>query len=243
MARKPARNPPRKAPRLSAPSSAGTEAPANDRDKIIAAFLGLLAEQGIEQIGFAAIAEAAGVSLAQLRGEFSSTLGIVAAYLKSVDRAVLAADFSDMADEPPRERLFDVLMRRLEVMAAHRDAVRSLLRSARRNPPLALALNRLAVRSQQWMLTAAGVAAAGPRGMVRAQGLAVLFATVLRTWSRDDDPGLARTMAALDRALGRGQRFAGIFDDLCRVPARLCRLRSRFRRRDRDAEEEEPEAA
>ncbi|MGA7788174.1 MAG: TetR/AcrR family transcriptional regulator, partial [Xanthobacteraceae bacterium] len=64
-----------------------------------------------------------------------------------------------------------------------------------------------------------------------------------RTWSRDDDPGLARTMAALDRALGRGQRFAGIFDDLCRVPARLCRLRSRFRRRDRDAEEEEPEAA
>ena len=87
-----------------------------------------------------------------------------------------------MEDEPPRERLFDVLMRRLETLAPHREAVRSLLRSAGRNPPLAVALNGLAVRSQQWMLTAAGISASGPRGMMRAQGLALLFGSVLRTW-------------------------------------------------------------
>ena len=45
-------------------------------------------------------------------------------------------------------------------------------------------------------------------------GLALLFGSVLRTWVRDDDPGLARTMAALDRALARGQRFSGFLDDL-----------------------------
>ena len=67
--------------------------------------------------------------------------------------------------------------------------------------------------------------ASGPRGMLRAQGLALLFGGVLRTWVEDDDPGLARTMAALDRALARGQRFAGLLDDLCRLPSRLCRLR------------------
>ena len=71
------------------------------------------------------------MSLAQLRGEFASTLAILAAYLKAIDRAVLAEDLADMAEEPPRERLFDVLMRRLEVMAPHREAVRSLVRSAR----------------------------------------------------------------------------------------------------------------
>ena len=103
-----------------------------------------------------------------------------------------------MAEEPPRERLFDVLMRRLEILTPHKAAVRSLTRSAMRNPPLAFALNGLAVQSQQWMLTAADIGASGPRGMVRAQGLAVLFASVLRTWVDDDDPGLARTMAALD---------------------------------------------
>jgi hypothetical protein len=60
---------------------------------------------------------------------------------------------------------------------------------------------------------------------------------VLRTWVHDDDPGLARTMAALDRALARGQRVAGFLDDLCRIPARLCRLGSRRRRRHDDSEE------
>ena len=100
--------------------------------------------------------------------------------------------------------------------------MRSLLRSAARNPGLAFAFNGLAVRSQQWMLTAADIGAAGPRGMLRAQGLALLFAQVLRTWVDDDDPGLARTMAALDRALARGQRWSGLLDDLFRIPAAAC---------------------
>jgi AcrR family transcriptional regulator len=230
MARKP------KAARKSTRSTGAGAAPVGDRDKIVAAFLTLLADKRIEQIGLAELAEAANVSLAQLRSEFPSTLAILAAHIKSIDRAVLAEGSGDLEDEPPRERLFDVLMRRLETLAPHRDAVRSLLRSATVNPPLAVALNGLAVRSQQWMLTAAGVNASGPRGMVRAQGLALLFGSVLRTWVNDDDPGLARTMAALDRALARGQRFAGLLDDLCRVPARLCRLRSRRRRHSDDSE-------
>src|SRR5580704_11532782 len=236
-----ARRPTRKSASKSA--QPGTRRPASaaagsEREKIVAALLALLAEKPIEQIGLAEIASEAGLTLTQLHGEFSSAIAIYAAHLKAIDRAVLAADLSDMAEEPPRERLFDVLMRRLEVLASHREAVRSLLRSARRNPPLALALNGLAVRSQQWMLAAAEINASGPRGVLRAQGLALLFGSVLSTWVRDDDPGLARTMAALDRALARGQRFSGFLDDLCHIPARICRLRPRRRRRDDDAEEE-----
>ena len=235
MARKPARKSAGKSARTSA--AGRPSAPAGDREKIIAALLGLLADKSIERIGLAELAEAAGVSLAQLRAEFPSTLAVIAAHIKAIDRAVLAEDFSDMEGEPPRERLFDVLMRRLEMLGPHREAVRSLLRSAGRSPPLAVALNGLAVRSQQWMLTAAGITASGPRGMLRAQGLALLFGSALRTWVGDDDPGLARTMAALDRALGRGQRFAGLLDDLCKVPSRLCRLRPGRRRRSEDSEE------
>jgi hypothetical protein len=95
----------------------------------------------------------------------------------------------------------------------------------------------LAVRSQQWMLTAADISASGPRGLVRSQGLALLFASVLRTWIHDDDPGHARTMAALDRALARGQRWSGFLDDLCAIPACMCRRRSRRRRPEADADE------
>ena len=239
MARRPARKTAGKSARAASAHSPAT--PATERDKIIAALLALLAEKPFEAIGFADIAGRAGVSLAQLRGEFASTLAILAAHMKATDRAVLSEDLSDMAEEPERERLFDILMRRLEVLAPHREAIGSLLRSARRNPPLAVALNGLAVRSQQWMLTAAGISASGPRGMIRAQGLAMLFASVLRTWIHDDDPGQARTMAALDRALARGQRFVGLLEDLCCVPARICRLRSR--RRSRSDDSEEPAAA
>ncbi len=241
MARKPARKAPGKSARSASARSAsvGGTIPTTERERIVAAFLTLLAKKPFEAIGLADVATAAKVSLAQLRGEFPSTLAIVAAHFKATDRAVLAEELSDMAEEPARERLFDVLMRRLEALAPHREGIGSLLRSARRNPPLALALNALTLRSQQWMLTAAGIGASGPRGMIRAQGLAVLFASVLRTWIDDDDPGQARTMAALDRALGRGQRFAGLLDDLYAIPSRLCRLRGRRRRRRRGDSEEQ----
>jgi AcrR family transcriptional regulator len=199
---------------------------ASNREKIIAAFLAMLAEKSFEQTGLAEIAARAGVSLADLRAEFNSTFAILAAHIKDIDRAVLAGADADMADEPARERLFDVLMRRLELLEPHKQALHSLLRSALRNPPLALALNALAVRSQQWMLTAAGITAAGPRGLLRAQGLALLFANVLRTWVDDDEPGLSRTLAALDRALASGQRWSGLLDDLCRIPER-CRQRAK----------------
>ena len=98
-----------------------------------------------------------------------------------------------------------------------------------------MALNGLAVRSQQWMLAAANLDANGPGGMIRAQGLALLFASVLRTWINDDDPGHARTMAALDRALARGQRLSRLADDLCRVPQFMTRMR---RRRDVGSDDE-----
>jgi AcrR family transcriptional regulator len=235
MARKPANGNP-----------ASHEPTPSDREKIIAAFLALLAEQPIERIGFADVAGRAEVSLATLRGEFPSLLAIYAAHVREIDRKVLAGGEAEMAEEPPRERLFDVLMRRLEALTPHRQAIRSLLRSVRRNPGLAFALNGLAVRSQQWMLTAAGIGAAGPRGMLRAQGSALMFARVLRTFIDDDDPGLARTMAALDRALARGPRWVGFLDDLCRfVPGGRCGpLRRRRRRsdvdRDLDLGDEEP---
>jgi AcrR family transcriptional regulator len=209
-----------------------------DRDKIVAALMTLLAEQRFEQIGFNEIAARSGVSLATIRSEFGSKIAMLAAHAKELDRKVLAEHSPDMADEEPRERLFDVLMRRLEILAPHKPAVRSLLRSATRNPGLAFPLNGLAVRSQQWMLTAADIDAAGPRGMVRAQGLAMLFASVLRTWVRDDDPGLARTMAELDRALARGQRWSAFLDELCRIPSSMSRFGRRRRRRADDGDDE-----
>ena len=211
----------------------------SDRDKAIAALMALLAEHSFEEIGLAEVAGRAGIKLSELRAEFGSPLAIVAAHMKDIDRAVLAGGSADMAEEPARERLFDVLMRRLEALAPYKEAVHSLLRSARRNPGLALALNAMAVRSQAWMLEAAGIGAHGPRGALRAQGAALMFARVLRVWFDDDEPGLDRTMAALGRGLSSAERWDGFVGDLCAIP---CAIRGRRQRRHRD-DEEEAEAA
>jgi AcrR family transcriptional regulator len=232
MVRKPKRE---RKERAAPPPPRGT----SDRDKAIDALMALLAEDSFDVIGLAEVAGRAGLKLSQLRAEFGSTLAIFAAHIKDIDRAVLAGGDADMMEEPARERLFDVLMRRLEAMAPYKEAVRSMLRSARRDPPLALALNALAVRSQRWMLEAAGISAAGPKGALRAQGAALMFARVLGVWLHDDDSALDRTMAALDRGLASAERWAGFLDDLCCIPAAICRGPRRRRYRD----EEEVEAA
>jgi AcrR family transcriptional regulator len=219
-------------------SGSKTSGPKAERERIIESFMDLLGRKPIEKIGFAEIATAADASLSQLRGIFGSKLAILAGHIKEIDRHVLAGGDAEIAEESPRERLFDVLMRRIELLEPRKAAVRSLLRSCRRDPGLAFALNGLAVRSQRWMLTAADIDAAGPRGMARAQGLAVLLASVLRTWVNDDDPGHARTMAALDRALARGQRLSGFLDDLCRIPECIGRVRRRRRGDEDDIEAE-----
>jgi len=223
--------------------SSQPQQPAVHRDPIVGGFMALLAEKRFEDIGFGEIARRASVSLSELRVKYTSKIEMLAAHTREIDRAVLDGIDPGMADEPPRERLFDVLMRRLDLTAPDKAAVQSLQRSVLLNPGLAFALNGLTARSMQWMLTAADVSATGPKGMVRAQGLALLYASVLRTWVHDDDPGQAKTLAALDRALSSGQHWAGLLDDLFRIPEAVCNVTRVFSRRRRDEDRSGESAA
>lgn len=211
-----------------------------DRERITEAFMAILAERPIEEIGFAAIGGRAGVPLHRCRAAFDSVLSVLSAKLREIDTQVLEGLEAEMADEPPRELLFDILMRRFEALTPYKAAIRSLVRSARSDPGLALALNGFAVRSQHWMLTAADISSSGLRGSIRAQGLACLYANAMRVWLEDDDPGLARTMAALDRELNRGARWSRFLDDVARMVPRPGRFRSRWRSRAEAYEDRRP---
>jgi AcrR family transcriptional regulator len=208
------------------------------REAIVAAYMALLAEKRPDEIGLAEIAERAGVSLAGVRAEFGSRFDILAAFMKSVDTAVLEGVDPELKEEDTRERLFDILMRRLDVLAPHKAAIRSLAEAARRDGALAMGINRLARRSHQWMLAAAGVETSGPGGALRAQAMAVMFARVLRVWLDDDDPALARTMKAMDEGLARAARAARTLNDVERITAPfkslLCAPFSLLRRRGDD---------
>ncbi|MFS8035390.1 TetR/AcrR family transcriptional regulator [Xanthobacter sp. AM11] len=187
------------------------------RDACLRSFLSLLAERPFSRIALGDVAERCGVSLGEMRASFASTIDLLAAFFRATDRHVLAEsgpEAEDFAGEGAKERLFEVLMRRLDALEPHKDSVRGLLRSARTDPVLALNLLRLSQASQRWMLAAAGIDCTGLSGAVRAKGLALLFARIVNVWLEDDDPGLARTMAALDRELATGEKMLGMLDDL-----------------------------
>ena len=65
------------------------------------------------------------------------------------------------------------------------------------------------LRSMGWMLEAAGLSAAGLRGLLRSEALLGVWLYALRAWRDDDSPDLSGTMAALDKALDQAER---VFD-------------------------------
>ena len=206
--------------------------PTDPRSTIIEALLALAAEKPWNDFGLTEVAEKAGLSLAQLRGHFPSRGAILAAFVRQTDMVVLDGVDEGMANEPARERLFDVLMQRLAVLKPHRAAVSAIAESLRRDPLALAAWNKVMVNSMQWMLVAADIGAEGPVGALRAQGLALAWSRILKVWLRDEDPGIARTMTEIDRQLRAGERWMERADDLFSVlrPFRKVAERARERR-------------
>ncbi|MGB3584554.1 MAG: TetR/AcrR family transcriptional regulator, partial [Roseiarcus sp.] len=167
--------------------------PADARGKIVDALMELAAERRFEDISVRDICKTAGVSLADFREAFPSKGAVLAGFTRRIDRAVLAEHGEELADETPRERLFDILMRRLEAMAPYREGVREAAAWLRRKPAAALAMNQVVMSSMRFMLEAAGIEAEGPAGVIKLQGLALAWARMIHVWLDDDDPALSKT--------------------------------------------------
>ena len=174
------------------------------RKSILDAFMGLVAERPWPDVTMSAVAERAGIKPSALRNAYDGRMAILADFYRRIDAEVLDGTDPELAAEPARDRLFDVLMRRLDALEPYKPALRAIACAARADPVFAAELNSLALTSQRWMLTAAGINASGVRGLALTQALVVAYVKVMRVWFKDEDPGKASTMAALDRELKRG---------------------------------------
>jgi len=181
-------------------------APKGDpREKIIDALMALAAEWPWQEISLGDVAGRAGVSLAQFRDCFPSKGAILGGFSRRIDKKVLEGGPS--AGESPKDRLFDVLMRRFDAMAPYKEALKNINAWAMRDPLALHALNQLALNSLRFMLEAAGLSSEEPLGALKLQGLALAWAHVFHVWLADDSEDNSRTMAALDRELARGEIF------------------------------------
>jgi len=198
----------------------GEAKPADPRGKIVDALMELAGERRFEDISIRDICEKAQVSLADFRDSFPSKGAVLAGFTRRMDRAVLTQGAEDLADEGPRERLFDILMRRLEAMGPYREGLREVSAWLRREPAAALAMNPVVIGSMRFMLEAAGIEVEdGAAGAIKLQGLALAWARIVAVWLDDEEPGLSKTMAALDRELTRGERAVAGVDRLNQIAA------------------------
>jgi AcrR family transcriptional regulator len=174
-------------------------------DRILNAALDLAADMRWRDIAMEDIANASGAKLARVYELFPSKAAILTAFIRRTDQAVLAGhDFED-ASESSRERLLDVLMRRLDALEPRRHAVAEITREFGSDPASALCALPAFAGAMAWSLEAAGIRSSGPLGLIRIKGLSLIYLSALRVWLRDETQDHARTMAQIDKNLKRAE--------------------------------------
>jgi AcrR family transcriptional regulator len=178
----------------------------------------LLAERGWERFSFAELARRAGTSLAEVYEEFPDRAALLRVLGRRLDAEMLALDLADLEGMSPRERVFELIMRRLDAMAPYKDGLRTLARKAGRDPSLLAAalcnLDRLSRR----LLDAAATEDGPAMTKVARRVTEAVYLRTFSVWLDDDTPDMARTLAELDRRLQQaetaGRWFAG-FSRFC----------------------------
>jgi AcrR family transcriptional regulator len=185
------------------------------RDKqarIIDAALKLAAERGWAATTLDDIAAEAKLDVDEVYRLTPTKSAVLTAFARRTDLAVLAGQTAaEEADATTHDRLFDVLMRRFEVLLPDRAALGALCRDLPRDPMSVAAAIPQAHCSFARMLEAAGVSTKGPRGLARVHAIAGVWLATQRTWFADEGPDLAKTMAVLDRNLRRMEETVGLF--------------------------------
>jgi AcrR family transcriptional regulator len=187
--------------------------PADPAERILAAAMEVAVRIGWRRAALADIADAAEVSLADLQAHFASKGAILRGIVDLADRKVLEGmPKSPDTESSARDRLFDVLMRRFDILRPFREGLAAVAREGGGvGVGDAICGAQRMLRSMAWMLEAAGIGTGGWAGACRVKGLAMLYVATFATWLRDETEDMSKTMAALDRNLGRAERFANTF--------------------------------
>ncbi|MCZ8377197.1 MAG: TetR/AcrR family transcriptional regulator [Beijerinckiaceae bacterium] len=212
---------------------------ASPRDRVVDALMALAAEREWADIPLETIAEQAGLGLADLRDLFPSKGAMLGGFVRRIDRITLEGTPADLIDQPARDRVLDLMLRRFDALRPYRHALRSIHRAFRGDVPGLLALNQQALNSWRYLLASVGIETEGPMGLVKLQGAILVFARVMPVFLDENDETLPKTMAALDRELSRGEWVLRRAEGLDRLMAPLrgfCRAAKDLRRPGRDSE-------
>jgi AcrR family transcriptional regulator len=203
----------KKTARKSAPKAAPKAARESGGDSAATlrrALLDLVETQGWIDLSYADIAERAGVPIAEAHRIYPSKTAVLLGLTRAIDERILNSLSADPLEGSARDRLFDIVMRRFDVLKADREAYRRLMRQLPATPSAFAALVCRLHRSLALTLEAAGISASGLKGALRLQGLLAVYMAGLRAFANDDSDDLSKTMAEIDKRLGQAEKISGM---------------------------------
>lgn len=177
------------------------------KTKAVKSALILAAEKGWAETSLYEISEHADIPMAEMFELFDDRHDVLVAYGRYLDQRVIEATPDADASLSNKDRLFDILMERFDVLNEDRDGVRSILKTFCFDPKEALISFPHLGRSMNWMLENSGIRVHGLAGCLKILGITGIYLKTLKVWMGDDTEDMSKTMAALDKYLGRGETF------------------------------------
>lgn len=182
--------------------------PTDPKPDLLELAFALIAERGWRRFSLTEVARRADLPLAEVRAELPDRAAPVRALARRADARMLDLRAAELDGLSPRERVFELVMRRLDALEPFKPGLRALARQAPADPGLLAAgacnLARLADR----LLDAAETEAGPLTAAVARNALGAVYARVAAVWLDDDTPDLARTLAELDRRLQQAESLA-----------------------------------
>ena len=179
--------------------------------RIVDMALELGERHGWDEVHLHGIAQALGLTLADIRRHFENKDAIAEAWFDRADEALLAAPQApDWFRVPVRERLHRAIFAWLDALSPHRRLTAAMLRYKLQPDHLhlqALGLTRIS-RTVQWIREAAGVTSSGWVREVEEAALTGIYLSTFAAWLNDESEGAARTHAWLDRLLAMAEAAA-----------------------------------
>lgn len=173
-----------------------------DKLRIRQAAFALAERKPWHEITMAAIAQQSGLSIAAImRNVASSKAAILRDFSRDIDGAMLLVFEKYPPEGEAHDRLFDVIIKRLEIMQPYRPVIGSVLKRRIGDPGEAAVMLQSVAITVGWIAAAAKVEEEPAWQSLGRVGLGRAYIKAVTAWVGDDDPGLSRTMAALDRAL------------------------------------------
>ena len=163
--------------------------------------LSLAGELGWSSVTLQLIGQTANIPLNEVSTIFSSKWDILEAFRRRTDLLLTTGENPNLSGQSAKDRLFDVLMARIEIIEPWKAGIGSIAKHALAQPLTGIRLFTSLNESMERMIQHVDVKIQGPGKLLQSHGLTLIYLLVLRRWIADHSSDLGPTMAELNERL------------------------------------------